>query len=131
MNDYAGLSFGAFVREMRLNCEKHPSLRATAAAIGVSPQFYSEVEKGRRSAFKKERLDKLVRFLELKTEEERELYTKAANSKKTEDVVVPQDFSDYIMENEYVAKALRVAKEMDTGEEEWLKFISNIQNKEG
>lgn len=130
MNGYESMKFGEYIKAKRLECEKHPSLRSTATAIGVSPQFYSEVEKDRRSAFTAERLAKLKDFLELTSEDAQIMYDKAAESKKTKDTAVAQDFSDYIMEKDYVARALRVAKEMGTGEKEWLEFIAKIQNKE-
>ena len=43
------MSFGKYIEFIRKSRRK--SLRETAKAIGVSPQFYSEVEKNRRCAF--------------------------------------------------------------------------------
>ncbi|WP_312691830.1 helix-turn-helix domain-containing protein [Caproiciproducens sp.] len=48
------ISFGDYIKSIRLTSGK--SLRETAKAIGVSPQFYSEVEKDRRCAFTADRL---------------------------------------------------------------------------
>ena len=59
---------------------KRRTLRETALAIGVSPQYYSEVEKGRKAVFTADKLEKLVSFLGLSKEEEEELYTKAAEA---------------------------------------------------
>ena len=44
-----GMSFEKYIEFIRTARRK--SLRETAKAIGVSPQFYSEVEKDRRCAF--------------------------------------------------------------------------------
>ena len=61
-----GMSFGKYIESIRTARRK--SLRETAKAIGVSPQFYSEVEKDRRCAFTADRLELLKKFLEMSTE---------------------------------------------------------------
>lgn len=125
--EYKDLSFGKYIETMRKKCESRPSLRATAAAIGVSPQFYSEVEKDKRGALTAERLAALKNFLSLTQEEAEIMYNKAAETKKTKDISLPQDFPDYIVENDYVMAALRTAKELDAGEEEWLQFVADMR----
>lgn len=127
MDNLNEMSFGQFIEAKRRECESHPSLRATATAIGVSPQFYSEVEKGRRGAFTSERLAALKTFLNLSDADAEIMYNKAAEAKKTKDVALPQDFPDYIVERDYVMSALRLAKELDAGEEEWLRFVAELQ----
>lgn len=57
MNTDHRLRFGKYVETLRKS--KGKSLRETAKAIKVSPQFYSEVEKGRSSTFTAERLKSL------------------------------------------------------------------------
>lgn len=47
MNENEKVSFGKYIETIRK--EKRKSLRETAKAIEVSPQFLSEVEKGRKS----------------------------------------------------------------------------------
>ena len=61
------LRFGKYVESLRKN--KGKSLRETAKAIKVSPQYYSEVEKGRSSTFTAERLKLLSHFLVLDEDE--------------------------------------------------------------
>ena len=41
------MCFGEYIESIRR--EKRKSIRQTALAIGVSPQYYSEVEKNHRS----------------------------------------------------------------------------------
>ena len=130
MKNYDELTFGQFIEKKRKECEGL-SLRATANAIGVSPQFYSEVEKGRRSAFKTERLELLKKFLRLSEEEANIMYQKAAESRSKGDLPVPQDLPEYIVEHDYVMAALRVAKELNAGEEEWLRFVQQLQAQKG
>ena len=120
-------SFGGFIEAARQSSGK--SLRETARAIGVSPQFYSEVEKNRRCAFTADRLEKLKAFLEMNEEQAEAMYNKAAESRKGKDVVVPQDFSDYIVERDYAMQALRVAKELNADEEDWGKFIEELKKR--
>jgi len=53
-------SFGAYIETVRK--QRGKSLRATAHAIGVSPQYYSEMEKDRSSTLTAERLNDLRAF---------------------------------------------------------------------
>lgn len=121
------ISFGNYIESIRLTSGK--SLRETAKAIGVSPQFYSEVEKDRRCAFTADRLEKLKTFLGMAEEQATEMYNKAAESRKSKDVVVPQDFSNYIVERDYAMQALRVAKELGADEQDWEKFIEELKKR--
>jgi len=121
------VSFGKFIEAIRQASGK--SLRETARAIGVSPQFYSEVEKNRRCAFTADRLEKLKSFLGMDDEQAEAMYNKAAESRKSKDVVVPQDFSDYIVEREYAMQALRVAKELGADEQDWERFIEELKKR--
>ena len=116
--------FGEYIEMLRR--ERCRSIRETAIAIGVSSQFFSEVEKGRRSALTAERLDKLKAFLNLSDEESRIMYNKAAEARKYKDVFVPQDFSDYIVERDYAMAALRVAKKLGADEDDWQRFVDDL-----
>ena len=119
--------FGDFIEAIRQSSGK--SLRETARAIGISPQFYSEVEKNRRCAFTADRLEKLKSCLGMDEEQTEAMYNKAAESRKGKDVVVPQDFSDYIVERDYAMQALRVAKELGADEQDWEKFIEELRKR--
>lgn len=124
------ISFGKYIESIRTARRK--SLRETAKAIGVSPQFYSEVEKDRRCAFTADRLESLKNFLEMTTEEAEEMSNKAAESYKGKNVAVPQDFANYIVERDYVMSALRTMKEMDADESDWRKMIDEfVASKKG
>jgi transcriptional regulator with XRE-family HTH domain len=121
------MSFGDYIESIRLASGK--SLRETAKAIGISPQFYSEVEKDRRCAFTSDRLEKLKSFLGMSDEQATEMYNKAAESRKGKDVAVPQDFSDYIVERDYAMQALRIAKELDADEQDWEMFVEELKKR--
>lgn len=63
MNSSCNMPFGKYIESLRK--AQGVSLRETAYAIGVSPQYYSEVEKGRRSTLTAERIELLKDFLHL------------------------------------------------------------------
>jgi transcriptional regulator with XRE-family HTH domain len=121
------MSFGTYIEHIRTS--KGKSLRETATQIGVSPQFYSEVEKNRRCAFTADRLEKLQAFLCLTEDEAVQMYNKAVESRKSKDVFLPQDFSDYIVERDYAMQALRVCKELGADEEDWKTFIDELRKR--
>lgn len=129
MESVQGNRFGEYIETLRK--ERCRSIRETAIAIGVSSQFFSEVEKGRRSALTAERLDKLKAFFNLSDEESRMMYNKAAEARKYKDVAVPQDFSDYIVERDYAMAALRVAKRLNADEDDWRVFVEELQRRKG
>ena len=108
-----------------LRKQKGKSLRETAKAIGVSAQFYSEIEKGRRSALTPERLEQFKTFLCLTKEEAELLLNKAAESRKFSEF----DFSDYIIQRDYAMSALRVAKELNADEEDWQRFVDELKQR--
>lgn len=123
------LQFGRYVETIRKS--KGRSLRETAKAIKVSPQYYSEVEKGRSSTFTSERLKLLARFLLLNEEESHALYDMAAESKSSNDIVTPQDCADYMIVNSYVIEALRLSMETGAGEKEWQVFLNDLKARKG
>lgn len=123
------LRFGKYVESLRKN--KGKSLRETAKAIKVSPQYYSEVEKGRSSTFTAERLKLLARFLLLDDEESHVLYDMAAESRSSNDIVTPQDCADYMLGNSYVIEALRLSMETGAGEKEWQMFLDDLKARKG
>lgn len=123
------LRFGKYVESLRKN--KGKSLRETAKAMKVSPQYYSEVEKGRSSTFTAERLKLLTRFLLLDDEESHVLYDMAAESRSSNDIVTPQDCADYMLGNSYVIEALRLSMETGAGEKEWQVFLDDLKARKG
>lgn len=94
MNTNQRQKFGKYVETLRKSRGK--SLRETAKALKVSPQYYSEVEKGRSSTFTAEKLKLLACFLLLNDEEAHTLYDAAAESRSSRDVATPQDCADYL-----------------------------------
>lgn len=129
MNANYRLKFGKYVETLRKS--KGKSLRETAKAIKVSPQYYSEVEKGRSSTFTAERLKTLAGFLLLNDEEAHNLYDMAAESRSSGDIAMPQDCADYMLCNSYVIEALRLSMETGAGEKEWQVLLNELKSKRG
>lgn len=129
MNTDHRLRFGKYVETQRKS--KGKSLRETAKAIKVSPQFYSEVEKGRSSTFTAERLKSLAHFLMLDDEETHTLYDMAAESRSSNDITTPQDCADYMLCNSYVIEALRLSMETGAGEKEWQVLLNELKARKG
>jgi transcriptional regulator with XRE-family HTH domain len=129
MNTDHRLKFGKYVETLRKS--KGKSLRETAKAIKVSPQFYSEVEKGRSSTFTSERLKSLAHFLMLDDVETHILYDMAAESRSSNDIATPQDCADYMLCNSYVIEALRLSMETGAGEKEWQVLLNELKARKG
>lgn len=123
------LRFGKYVESLRKS--KGKSLRETAKAIQISPQYYSEVEKGRSNTFTSERLKMLVHFLHLDENETHILYDMAAQSRSSNDIVAPQDCADYMRANAYIVEALRMSMETGAGEKEWRVFLNDLKARKG
>jgi transcriptional regulator with XRE-family HTH domain len=128
MNENEKVSFGKHIETLRK--EKQKSLRETAKAIEVSPQFLSEVEKGRKSTLTNERIEKLARFLSLTETQTYTLYDIAAEARTTNDVIIPQDCVDFAS-NSYVVEALRLSKETGAGEAEWQVLLDELRSRKG
>ena len=71
------LKFGEYIKSKRL--EKGISLRELASKVGISPSYMSDIEKGRRNAPNKEKVDKIAEALFYSEEEINELYGNLEN----------------------------------------------------
>ena len=121
------ITFGAFVRGKRLQSEPYISLRKSAELLDISPVYMSNIETGRNPAPKDDILAKMVRILKLNKQDEETLYELAAKSKAF--TAVPGDLPEYISANEYARIALRVAKDVDATDEEWIEFIDKLKKR--
>ncbi len=118
-------TFGEFVVAKRI--EREISLRKMAELMDVSAPFWSDVEKGRKKPPKLEKLEQLANILHL-TEEDKTLMFDLAG--KERDAVAP-DIPAYIMENDYVAAALRTVRDLGASEEDWDKFVEDLKKRKG
>ena len=124
-NTAAPANFGEFLQRKRE--EKQITLRKMADLLGFSAPFLSDVEKDRRNPPELTKLEQIADILGLSYEEKEIMYNLAG---KKRDSVAP-DLPEYIMNRDYVAAALRTARDLDAGEEEWLRFVEELKQRKG
>lgn len=118
-------NFGAFLQQKRI--DRNITLRKMAEMLGFSAPFLSDVEKDRRNPPELAKLQQIAQILCLSPEENEEMLNLAG---KKRDSVAP-DLPEYIMQHDYVAAALRTARDLDAGEEEWLRFVDELKQRKG
>jgi len=118
-------TFGEFLQRKRE--ESRITLRKLAELLNFSAPFLSDVEKGRRNPPELSKLEQIADILGLSAEDRDAMFDLAGRKR---DSVAP-DLPDYIMSRGYVATALRTARDLDAGEEEWQRFIQELQERKG
>ena len=118
-------NFGEFVSSMRK--DRKLTLRGLADLLGISAPFLTDVEKDRRNPFDEEKLEKLVHILNLSREEKDTMYNLVGQKRD----ILPPDYKEYVSKRDYVSTALRTARDLDAGEEEWQRFIDELRNRKG
>ena len=118
-------NFGDFISRKRI--EKKITIRKMADMLGVSAPFLTDVEKDRRNPFDIEKLNQLAHILELTKEEKNEMLNLGGKKRKA----VAPDLPEYIMQRDYVSAALRTARDLDAGEEEWKHFVEELKKRKG
>lgn len=116
-------TFGTFIKEKRL--EKGVNLRKLATLLNLAPSYISDIENGNRNSPSPDIMEKLVIILELCEDERNEMYDLCAKNKAN---TVAPDISEYVKSNDAVRVALRKAKNLNLGEQEWLKIIEKMEN---
>ncbi len=116
-------NFGDFIAQKRE--EKEITLRKMAELLDISAPYLSDVEKDRRNPFDMDKLEIVANILIL-SEEEKAVMLDLAGKKRNS---VAPDLPEYIMERDYVSAALRTARDLDAGEDEWQKFIADLKKK--
>lgn len=118
-------NFGEFLQKKRE--EKSITLRKLAELLSFSAPFLSDVEKDRRNPPDYDKLLQIANILQL-SEDEKSLMLDLAGKKRKS---VAPDLPEYIMERDYVSAALRTARDLDAGEEEWLQFVEELKKRKG
>lgn len=113
-------TFGELLKELRLRHDV--TLREAARRTGISAPYLSDMERGRKSAPSRDVLKKLVSALHLEKDEAEQVYDLAGKAQNT----IAYDLPEYIMDRDYVAAALRTAKELNAGKEQWEKFVEEL-----
>ena len=98
-----------------------------AERIGISAPYLSDIEKDRRNPPEMDKLELISQVL-LLSEDEKSIMLDLAGRKRNS---VAPDLPSYIMERDYVSAALRTARDLDAGEEEWMKFVAELKKRKG
>ena len=88
----------------------------------------SDIEKGHRYPPNKEKLYEMARVLRLSAEDTNIMFDLAAQEREN---AVSPDLPDYIMNNENVRVALRMARDKGTSNAAWQKVIEMLEQEEG
>lgn len=117
--------FGKFIEQKRKSLGI--TLRGLAAEIGIVPAFMSDIEKGHRYPPNKEKLYQLASVLKLTEEETNTMFDLAAGER---DNTVSPDLPEYIMSNDKVRAALRLARDSENSDAIWQKVIDMLEENE-
>lgn len=119
------ISFGAYLTQLR---EAHDcTLRELAKKLDISAPYLSDVEKGRKAPLTIDKLRKIEVLFGLSEAEKTTMYDLAGAARNT----IAPDIPDYIIDREYVSAALRTARDLDAGEEEWKRFVEELRKGKG
>ncbi len=116
-------NIGEFICEKRM--AKNITLRKLAKMLSISVTFLADIEHGRRNPMELDKLNELAEVLDLSEEEKNEMFDLAGKKRKE----VAPDLKDYVVGNTYISYALRKARDMGAGEEEWLKMVEDLERR--
>jgi hypothetical protein len=98
--------------------------------LGISLTLLSDIENNRRKPFDSERIEIFVKELKLSEKEKTVLYDLAGKAKKE----IPHDIEKIMMEGKIGEMARFALRQSNAGvidEEDWKKFIRQIEKKGG
>ena len=95
--------------------------------IGITAPYLTDIEKDRRNPPEMEKLETISNILILSDEEKTTMFDLAGKRRNS----VGPDLPDYIMKRDYVSAALRTARDLDAGEEDWHKFVEELKQRKG
>lgn len=72
-------------------------------------------------------MDQVAEILHLDTDEKTTMYDLVGKQKN----IVAPDLPEYIIGRDYVAAALRTARDLNAGEAEWLRFVEELKKRGG
>lgn len=124
------MRFGEFIKAKRLQDERELTLKDIAKELGLSLSMLSDIEQGRRKPFDSTRIEKFCEVLHLSDEDKARMYDLAAREKSE----IPADIEDTMMYSgigDMARYALRMSNAGVADEEDWKKFIRDLEKKRG
>ena len=124
------IRFGDFIKRKRLDHPDDLTLKEVSEMLGISLSFLSDVENNRRKPFDKEKIELFVEKLGLSEDDKAIMFDLAARDRKE----VPSDIEDIMMYGEIGEMARFALRQSNAGkidEEDWKKFIREIEKKRG
>lgn len=115
------MGFGAYFRNLRI--EKQITQKQIAEVINKNHMLVSNIENEKNGPFLDSDLKKIVSFLKLSHEEERELYKEAAKARGK----LPQKMQAYIIENEEAYYLLEILAKNELGSEPLSQIIQMVE----
>lgn len=116
------MKFGEYISEKRL--ENNISIRTFAKAIGISPSYLCEIEKGVRTAPRYEILLRIKDAFALDANEMEMLMDMAAESKNRQ--TVAEDIVSYICKNKIVYQVLRTSLRNNVDMNKWENMLDIV-----
>lgn len=111
------MTFGEFIAQKRKS--KGLLCKDIARALGVSTVYVCDIEKGRKNAFKMDKLETLAVVFNLSREEQSIMFDLVGKQRN----IVSPDLLEYIMDRGYVRDVLRIARDNKASESEWQEVI--------
>lgn len=124
------MTFGQYIKFTRTQDPRELTLKDISEELGISLSMLSDIEQGRRKPFDSEKIEAFCSFLNLREEDKALMYDLAAKAKNE----VPSDIDDIMMHSEIgemARLALRLSNQGIASEEDWKKFIRELEKKRG
>lgn len=122
------MRFGDFIKKKRLNDPREITLKDMSERLGISLSLLSDIENNRRKPFDSEKIEKFVAELGLTEDDKAKIYDLAGRERGE----IPSDLEDIMMYGkigEMARFALRQSNAGVINEEDWKKFIREIEEK--
>lgn len=98
-----------------------------AELVGLSAPYWSDIEKNRKNPPTLEKLELIATILGLTEDEKTDMLDLAGDGRDT----VGPDIPAYIKENDYVAAALRTARDLGASQDDWEQFVADLKKRKG
>ena len=124
------IRFGDYIKQKRHEDPRELTLKDVSEMLGISLTLLSDIENNRRKPFDSEKIEIFVKELNLSEKEKTVLYDLAGKAKKE----IPHDIEEIMMDGKIGEMARFALRQSNAGvidEEDWKKFIRQIERKGG